>query len=306
MRYDGYKEGEVVFGYVRMYKPELKIREYEQYRGVYCSLCKTMGKRYGTLLRMTLSYDITLLAILSMGLGTECVGFHSSHCSYNPMKKCLQCHAQGTLDFCADVAALLAYYRALDNLQDEGFWGSLKTRLAFPFLKRYYCKAREHLPQLDTEIAEMMGAQSTLEQQKTASLDAAAEPFAMLLQKLCVGLSDETQQQTVLARLGYCLGRYIYLADAAEDMVEDSQRTRYNPFLLARRVNVNDASSLADCQKYAGDVLRHCQAECIVAFNLLNIQHFDGILHNILEVGITNVIDHLFDTKSKKKRNKNA
>lgn len=46
-----------MFGYVTAYKPELKVKEYEAYKGVYCTLCKEMGKEYGALSRLLLSYD---------------------------------------------------------------------------------------------------------------------------------------------------------------------------------------------------------------------------------------------------------
>ena len=36
-----------VFGYLKPDKPELKIREYEEYKSVYCGLCKYLGKDYG-------------------------------------------------------------------------------------------------------------------------------------------------------------------------------------------------------------------------------------------------------------------
>ena len=55
-----------MFGYVKVFRPELKVCEYEQYKGVYCSLCQTLGKRYGFASRMTLSYDFTFLALLLM------------------------------------------------------------------------------------------------------------------------------------------------------------------------------------------------------------------------------------------------
>ena len=51
-----------MFGYVTVYKPELKVKEYEAYKGVYCTLCKRLGKDYGFLSRLTLSYDFTFLA----------------------------------------------------------------------------------------------------------------------------------------------------------------------------------------------------------------------------------------------------
>ena len=33
-----------MYGYVRTHAPELKVREQEYYRAVYCGLCRTMGK----------------------------------------------------------------------------------------------------------------------------------------------------------------------------------------------------------------------------------------------------------------------
>lgn len=280
-----------MFGYVQMYKPELKMREYEQYRGVYCSLCKQLGRRYGAFLRLGLSYDLTFLALLSMALKPACVGFSQSRCSYNPMKKCLACESTDALEKAADITALMVYYRAQDTLEDEGFFKRLKVWLTMPFLRRYHKKAKALLPEIDRELSQMMQRQREVEAAKTASIDAAAEPFAMLLQYLCSELSTDERQQAVLSRLGYCLGRYVYLADAIADLREDGRRGRYNPFILNRRLNLNDTAAVEETERYAADVLRHCQAECIAAYNLLDIYHFDGILRNILQEGITAVVE---------------
>ena len=32
-----------MFGYVRIYKPELKIKDYEIYKAAYCSVCRALG-----------------------------------------------------------------------------------------------------------------------------------------------------------------------------------------------------------------------------------------------------------------------
>ena len=56
-----------MFGYIRPQKGELLVREFEQYRGVYCGLCKQLGKSYGFAARMTLSYDCTFLGLLFWG-----------------------------------------------------------------------------------------------------------------------------------------------------------------------------------------------------------------------------------------------
>ena len=80
-----------MFGYVRANKPELKVKELEMYKAVYCTLCKVMGKRYGRFSRFTLSYDFTFLALLNMSLSEKCSGIKKGHCVFNPLKKCNYC-----------------------------------------------------------------------------------------------------------------------------------------------------------------------------------------------------------------------
>ena len=46
-----------MYGKVRINVPEIKVREYDEYKGIYCSLCKILGKRYGVLARALLTYD---------------------------------------------------------------------------------------------------------------------------------------------------------------------------------------------------------------------------------------------------------
>ncbi len=288
-------------GYVRIFKSEMKLREYEQYHGVYCSLCKQLGKRYGALLRMALSYDMTFYAVLSMALKPACVGFKSSRCSYNPFKKCFHCTEQTALETAADITALLFYYRLLDHLADEGFFKRCGVRLLMPIAKRYHRKAAMRVPALDKAFADMMQAQRQLEDALCGSVDAAAEPFALLLQSLCTALSDDKQQQMVLSRFGYCLGRFVYLADAAADLEADAKKGRYNPFIHSCRLQVNDKGAIRQTQQYTMDVLRLCQAECNAAYELLETYRFDGILRNILQDGMHHVLAHLFDTKRGKK-----
>lgn len=77
-----------MFGYVRACKPELKIKEYETYKAVYCSLCRLMGREYGLWSRFTLSYDFTFLALLNMAMTDGCDPVERGRCFFNPLKKC--------------------------------------------------------------------------------------------------------------------------------------------------------------------------------------------------------------------------
>lgn len=57
-----------MFGYVRPLKGEMKVREYEQYKAVYCTLCKELERHYGLLAKFALSFDITFYAVVALDL----------------------------------------------------------------------------------------------------------------------------------------------------------------------------------------------------------------------------------------------
>ena len=48
-----------MFGYVRINKMDLTFREYENYKGYYCGLCKYLKENHGEISRLGLNYDIT-------------------------------------------------------------------------------------------------------------------------------------------------------------------------------------------------------------------------------------------------------
>ena len=80
-----------MFGYVKTCTPQLRICEWEAYRGVYCGLCRTLGHRFGPLARLTLSYDFTFLAMLDMALREEPPEYRRRSCGVNPLRRCPHC-----------------------------------------------------------------------------------------------------------------------------------------------------------------------------------------------------------------------
>lgn len=276
-----------MFGYVKVYQPQLKMGEFEQYRGVYCSLCRTLGKRYGVFAQMTLSYDVTFLALLHMALAEQCVGFKNGRCPYNPLKKRLCCHDHSALELCADAAMLLVYHKAMDTLADDRFFKRLAARLLLPVYRRYRRKAAARRPDLDAYIAERMASQQMLEAAKTVSVEQAAEPTAQVVSHLCELASSDEIQQEILARFGYCLGRWVYLMDATDDLAEDLADDNYNPILLSRAVT--DPSQLEEARQSMQLSLNASLAECRACYDELTAVRFDGILNNVLEWGIPHV-----------------
>ncbi len=262
--------------------------EYEQYRGLYCSLCRRLGKRHGCLAQMTLSYDMTFLLLLYLSQAEDCTGFHKARCPYNPFKKRTCCGDSPALNRCADISVLLVYYKACDAVNDSRGIKRAAARAALAAAQCSHRRAAKSEPALDAAMADYMKAQSSREAEKTASVDAAAEPTALLLSRLCTLSSSYEKQQPVLARFGYCLGRWIYLMDAADDLAEDSQSGNYNPFLAGQSEPFTD-EQLSACRERAQGSLNASLAACKAAYELLDIRRFDGILRNILEWGMPRV-----------------
>ena len=136
----------ILFGYVRIGKPELKVREYEMYKAVYCSLCKALGKHYGIISRLTLSYDFTFLALLNMSLKEGCCHIERKGCVFNPLKKCNYCKDDGFLDMPSAVAMIMLYYKICDNIADEKGFKKLGYMLLKPLFSGAHKKAARQYP----------------------------------------------------------------------------------------------------------------------------------------------------------------
>lgn len=293
------KMGDTMFGYVRVYQPELKMGEFEQYRGLYCSLCRYLGKHYGMLAQMTLSYDMTFLTVLHMSLSDQCPGFKEGRCPYNPFKKCRFCGEHAALAFCADAAMLLLYYKTQDSVADDRWLKRWLSRILLIRVRRYHRKAAARLPELDALMKREMAHQQQLEAVCTASLDAAAEPTARMLAALCAAASRNEAQCEVLERLGYCLGRWVYLMDATDDLEDDLKRGGYNPILLTHKPS--DTAHIEAVRQKMRLSLNASLAECAAAYDALTVHRFDGILHNIIGDGLRHIQQQVLSADTKKR-----
>ena len=270
-----------LFGFIRACKPELKMREYETYKAVYCSLCKKLGKSYGILSRFTLSYDFTFLALLNMSLSDDCVQFEQKRCAFNPLKKCNYCRCDDALAMPSAAAMIMLYYKIADNIADEKGFKKLGYMILRPFFGSARKKAARRFPMLESIVSEYINTQALLEKDDCRDMDKAADPTAKALGEIFTLCSDDGVQKRVLYRLGYCMGRYIYLLDAACDLKDDIKKGSYN---------VLKNGSEGDTSKYIKDrvepQLYFCINEACKAFELLDIKKFKTILGNIIYLGL--------------------
>ena len=266
---------------MRICKPELKIKEYETYKAVYCSLCRIMGREYGLWSRFTLSYDFTFLALINMAFSPGCDYVRRGRCFFNPLKKCNYCKNGAPLEMPAAAAMIMSYYKLLDNISDEKGIKKIGYIIIKPLFKGANKKAAKKYPELEKIISDYISAQSALEKADCRELDRAADPTAKALSGILQLCSENASQKRVLDRMGYCIGRYIYLLDAACDLPEDIKKGSYNCLSF---------SCEGDPAEYAKNritpQLYFCANEAAKAFELLDIKKYRSLLGNIIYLGL--------------------
>ena len=274
-----------MFGYIRPHVPELRVREHDYYRGVYCGLCRAMGSCTGCLSRMTLSYDFVCLALLRMTAAGELPTFTARRCAAHPMTKRSVADPSASLDYCARAAALLGWHKLQDDLGDEGGFRRLRAQIALPAAsaarRRALREGGEEMAALDADIAESLEALHALEAEGTASVDAPADTFGRLIGKLAArGLPGAGAR--IAGEFGHHLGRWIYVIDAIDDYPDDIRLGRYNPFAASGGLDDGRRASLTHA----------LTAELMgieAALDLLDTTAFpnaEGLLRNLLYLGM--------------------
>ena len=226
-----------MFGYVRPYTPELKMREYQYYRGVYCGLCRAMGRCTGQCSRLTLSYDLVFLALTRLALENgnpspnhplRAVAFEQKRCLPHPLRRRLSLQQGDVTDYVACAAAILGYHKMADDLQDEKGTKKWRARLLTPSSNRFRRRAERRFPGLSDSVAPIMHSLHLAEQELPASADRPAAIFGEVLATLfSYGLAPSS---ALIARhIGYHIGRWLYFIDAIDDYDQDVKKKRPNP-----------------------------------------------------------------------------
>lgn len=289
-----------MFGYVKPCKAQLRICEYETYKAVYCGLCKQLGRQYGPFSRLTLSFDFTFLALLQMALDENPPVFSPGRCLLNPLKKQPCCQDNASLSFSADVAMIMFYFKVLDNYQDGGLKERALSLVCMPFVKHAYLRASERLPDVAEVVYEIISKQSTIESSHCSSVDQACEPTALALSQICAMLGKDNGQIRVLSRFGYLLGRYIYMADALDDLEQDLRQHSYNPFLLRENLTATvSPEAIHAVRENAKGSLYLTMGELAKTYSLLELKAFTPILDNIIHLGLHEAVEGILIPKEK-------
>lgn len=285
-----------MFGYVRPYVPDMRVRENEMYRAMYCGLCRSMGRCTGCASRLTLSYDFVFLAAVRTALEGCPVKLTLRRCGVHPLKKRPSVERNSALSYSAACAAVLNRAKLLDDINDSRGLKKLSRRLFMPEANHAE-KLALRFGVCRDGVYESLSALSELEKQGCPSADTVAEVFGELLGNVfSYGLEGASAR--IAKTVGRGVGKFIYIADAIEDREKDLKSGNYNPF------NLSPASDEAISSAVRLELGSAAAAAELIDFSAC--PEIGEIIRNILYEGMPKRAEDIIDKcRNKKKGLKN-
>ena len=282
-----------MFGYVTVCEPELKVKDLKKYRAYYCGLCRTLKEDYGFMGQMTLTYDMTFAVILLSSLYETTTKHEEHRCKVHPAKRQHMLQNEIT-SYAAAMNVLLAYYHMEDDWQDDRKVSSLMTK---SLIQGKAKKTIEKYPRQSEIIRKSLKELGECEHENSMDIDRAAGCFGRLMAELFVWKEDIWEK--TLRKMGFYLGKFIYLMAAYEDLPEDRKKNRYNPLKeLAKRPDYEAQMEQILRMMIAESTVRFEQLPCLVDVDILRNILYDGVWNHYNKIQMKKREDNKDEQKS--------
>ena len=253
-----------MFGYILVNPKTLSKMEKARYRAAYCGLCNSL-RAYGAIGRAALSYDMAFIALLLNSICALKEKYGEERCAMRPAATHAYFTSEATA-YAADMNILFAYYNELDDWNDDHDRRALarSTRLE-GFLPGIRTKWPAQTKRTDECIARL----NELERLNVLNPDEPANCFGALMGEIL----DWKSENGGLRRMGEALGRFLYLLDASNDLLDDIRKERYNPLIAQTDTNFEP-------------LLAMLIGECTREFEMLDAKRDVHLLRNVLYSGV--------------------
>ena len=261
-----------MFGYVTICEPELKVKDLKKYKAYYCGLCRVLKEEYGFMGQMTLTYDMTFAIILLSSLYESVADLETHRCKVHPVKKQMMLKNEIT-SYAAAMNVLLAYYHLDDDWQDDRKISSLMSKsMIYGKVKKIIDKYPRQSEAIRTSLAEL----SLCERDNSTDIDRTAGCFGRLMEELLLYREDMWEKS--LRKMGFFLGKFIYLMDAYEDLPEDLKKDKYNPLRkIYAEPEYEERIRQILCMMIAESTAEFERLPCLVDVDILRNILYDGV-----------------------------
>ena len=260
-----------MFGYVTANLKELDKQTEKRYGAVYCGICRRIRIQSGNAARLGLSYDMAFLALLLMSLYEPQEESGQKACAMHPIRK-RPWVDNPYIRYAADMNVALNYYNCLDDWEDDRKYSA---KLLAGQLAKHLPEITERYPRQCRAMEDCIRQLARLEKAGCANPDEPAACFGRLMGELLTYKED--LWAPTLRQMGFYLGRFIYLLDAALDYEKDEKRGKYNPYLA-----MGTGKDWARWEEY----LILTMGRCTDFFEKLPLVQDKPLLDNILYSGV--------------------
>ena len=272
-----------MFGYITPDKPNMLLKDFALYKCVYCGLCKSI-KKCGTLPRVSTNYDSVFISVLLHNYLNIDYRMKKQNCILHPFRRKPMAVVDELNTDIGAMSVLMLYHKLSDDVIDGG---GIKKRFLRVFLKRGYKRAKKTHPVFDEIIVSQYNKLRELEKINCDSIDRVADTFAVMLTKLAAEiLKDKNCEE--MESVAYNIGRWIYLADAADDLEDDFKKKNYNPFLAAYKDFENITSFMEKHYNEIEFAMLCSSSKIREGVNSLKFNFNIDLISNITERGIPN------------------
>lgn len=261
-----------MFGYVVMNKPEIRFKDFDLYRSFYCGLCRELREKYGISGQITLTYDMTFVVVLLSALYEPLTQKGTTRCVIHPV--CRQpVRKNAATEYGADMNVLLTYYKCMDDWEDEKKFAALGYG---KILQRKNNQLSYRYPEKAEKIRKLLEELSQMEKAGETDIDKMSGCFGRIMEEIFAWKTDVWEGS--LRRMGFYLGKFIYILDAYDDVEKDVKNGNYNPFA--------EKYIMKGFNEQVRQLLIMMMAQTCREFEKLPIIKYTDILRNILYSGV--------------------
>ena len=261
-----------MFGYVVMNKPEIRFKDFDLYRSFYCGLCRELREKYGISGQITLTYDMTFVVVLLSALYEPPTQKGTTRCVIHPVCK-QPVRKNAATEYGADMNVLLTYYKCMDDWEDEKKFAALGYG---KILQRKNNQLSYRYPEKAEKIRKLLEELSQMEKAGETDIDKMSGCFGLIMEEIFAWKSDVWEDS--LRRMGFYLGKFIYILDAYDDVEKDVKNGNYNPFA--------EKYIMKGFDEQVRQLLIMMMAQTCREFEKLPIIKYTDILRKILYSGV--------------------
>lgn len=275
-----------MYGYIRFYADELKIKDLALFKAYYCGLCHQLKTDYGEKARLLLSYDMTFMAIFLDSLAPEAPEQGKGFCPVSPFKKKPLVISNDSLAKAALLTVMMGYYKLDDAWEDDRAYSAGLAKLVF---KKAFAQAKLKDPATAQMAEKYLMEFYANEKRPDIDLDTLTHPFAQLVAEI-MALNAPTELKEQLRKMGYHAGRWLYFIDALDDLPQDVADRQFNAFTATLPYDSQDWHKfyLAAEEDIYANLFFSLEELCQI-FTTLPLKRNQELIENIFFLGIRGI-----------------